>query len=46
MSLIRLVYHRPTLAILDECTSALSTETEAQVYRLLAEVRPPPRLAF
>ncbi|KAJ1490683.1 ABC transporter transmembrane region 2-domain-containing protein [Baffinella frigidus] len=37
LSLIRLIYHRPVLAVMDECTSALSTETEAQVYQLLKE---------
>ena len=35
ISLVRLIYHRPVLAILDEATSALDDETEQAV---MAEV--------
>jgi len=37
ISLVRLIYHRPVLAILDEATSALSPEEEAVAYQLLRE---------
>ena len=35
LSIIRIIHHRPQLAILDECTSALSPEIEDVCYRLL-----------
>lgn len=37
LSLVRLVYHRPVLAILDEATSALSPDEEACVYGLFKD---------
>ncbi len=38
LSVIRLIYHKPVLAILDEATSALSGDEEALVYKLLKYV--------
>ncbi len=38
LAMARLFYHRPVFAILDECTSAVSTEMEERLYRLCTEL--------
>ena len=37
MQIARLIYHEPKYAILDECSSAISTEMEQRLYRIVAE---------
>ena len=34
LAIARLVYHKPRFAILDECTSAVSSEMEREMYRI------------
>ena len=44
LAMARLFYHTPTYAILDECTSGVSTDMEERLYRICAErgtARPP-----
>ena len=38
LAIARLVYHRPTYAILDECTSAVSGAMERELYAICAEM--------
>ena len=38
MQIARLIYHRPRYAILDECSSAISTEMEQRLYRIVREL--------
>jgi ABC-type uncharacterized transport system fused permease/ATPase subunit len=35
MQIARLIYHKPKYAILDECSSAISTEMEQRLYRIV-----------
>lgn len=37
MAMGRLIYHRPTYAILDECTSAVSMDVEGHLYTYMKE---------
>jgi ABC-type multidrug transport system ATPase subunit len=37
IGLLRLLYHQPQWALLDECTSAMAHELQSQCYQLLAE---------
>jgi ABC-type uncharacterized transport system fused permease/ATPase subunit len=39
VSLIRLVLHKPSLAILDECTSAIDESQQENFYRLLRSMK-------
>jgi ABC-type uncharacterized transport system fused permease/ATPase subunit len=39
IAIIRLVLHRPALAILDECTSAISESQQETFYRLLRSLK-------
>jgi ABC-type uncharacterized transport system fused permease/ATPase subunit len=39
VSLIRLVLHKPSLAILDECTSAIDETQQESFYRLLRSMK-------
>jgi vitamin B12/bleomycin/antimicrobial peptide transport system ATP-binding/permease protein len=39
VSLIRLILHRPALAILDECTSAIDEKQQERFYRLLRSLK-------
>ena len=38
VQIARLIYHRPRYAILDECSSAISTEMEQRLYRIVREL--------
>lgn len=38
LSIARLFYHQPKYAILDECTSAVSVDVEANIYRICREL--------
>lgn len=37
LCLARVLYHRPTFALLDECTSMVAADAEAKLYRVLFE---------
>lgn len=37
IAMARLIYHKPTYAILDECTSAMSIDIEAHLYNYMKE---------
>ena len=37
MAMGRLIYHKPTYAILDECTSAVSIDVEGLLYTYMKE---------
>jgi len=37
MAMGRLIYHKPTYAILDECTSAVSMDVEGHLYSYMKE---------
>jgi putative ATP-binding cassette transporter len=39
VSLVRLILHRPAIAILDECTSAIDTTQQECFYRLLRSLK-------
>ena len=39
IAIIRLILHRPALAILDECTSAISESQQETFYRLLRSLK-------
>lgn len=39
LAMARLFYHKPTYAILDECTSGVSTSMEEQLYKICSELR-------
>eukprot|EP01051_Picozoa_sp_SAG22_P012762 SAG22_NODE_1357_length_4629_cov_10.880922_1_plen_744_part_10 len=39
MQIARLIYHRPKYAILDECSSAISTEMEQRLYRMVNDLK-------
>jgi putative ATP-binding cassette transporter len=41
LAFARLFFHRPRLAFLDECTSALDAENETNMYRSLLELNIP-----
>ena len=38
MQIARLIYHKPRYAILDECSSAISTDMERRLYRIVKEL--------
>ena len=38
MQIARLIYHKPRYAILDECSSAISTDMERRLYRIVNEL--------
>ena len=38
LAMARLIYHKPTFAILDECTSAVSGEMEDRLYKICKEL--------
>ena len=38
MQIARLIYHEPQYAILDECSSAISTEMEQRLYRIVTDL--------
>ena len=37
MAMGRLIYHKPTYAILDECTSAVSMDVEGHLYSFMKD---------
>ena len=37
LAIARLLHHRPRFAILDECSSAISSEMERRLYRICRE---------
>ena len=39
VSLVRLILHKPALAILDECTSAIDEAQQERFYRLLRSLK-------
>ena len=39
LAIARLIYHRPSFAILDECTSAVSSEMEINLYRICEKLK-------
>lgn len=38
MAIARLIYHKPTYAILDECTSAVSVDVEYHLYTYMKSI--------
>jgi ABC-type uncharacterized transport system fused permease/ATPase subunit len=38
MAIGRLIYHKPTYAILDECTSAVSVDVEYHLYTYMKQI--------